>query len=1083
MSGKQRQAVKVKKVDKREERRENLVEEPIDEDAHPWKNVVRPISSQPPKDNNFTLDDEVASAAIENLLSSFTVSDPNEEGNPLCYVSPGFLSMTGYSEQECLGRNCSFLQSGKCDPAALQALRASVAERRFTATELTNFRKDGRPFQNYLSLSPVLSSDGSTLLHMVGVQCDVDERRRRGEVVDEAFYSKWQEQLKHCLTAFALVDVSSAGPGGSTAAATPTTPTAATGGGAAARSGLASAGSNAGVGAAGSAGGAGGNASQGSAPSPPTAGAVCAVSPGFTALTGYSQSDVLGWNILSLCGPDSSERDMRKLLTSQWSHTPTAVKLLCYKRDGTPFWAYVLSCPLVTNGPAGGAAAGGGFGQGSSASRMSMGPMGPTTSGRQAQGGNGGRACGLGLGFGGLIGAAAAAGGGSGSLSSSTVGLPQSGLASAASGSLGSVGLPSVKYCLCCVVDITAQRLKKVVGGKYVLGKTIGAGAFGLVRIGKNIMTDELVAIKSVDASRFRSIAEIDQIQEEMSVLSSLKHPNIIRLFDVHFQNNTFFLVMEFAGGGSLVHFMRTHGDPVRHCLDEATAGRVFTQMVSALDYCHRRRVIHRDLKPENILMDENNNLKIADFGLAAVAAPFSGGLTLQCGTPEFTAPEITIGREYDGCSVDIWSMGVILYEALSGNLPFKGTTQATLFKAIQRGVFDPLPTHVSAECKDLVRRMLVVDPSSRISMDEILRHPWVVKAAAAGGRHSGTAAGALPSTASCEGSGSPDAFRVTSPVAGSGARASNTGFGGAGGGPDDGPGGWGAASSPTQRGSDGSDPLLSSAAPLGYLSQSRPASSGTALGGGAGQGPGPPSPSAAGAVLPGLGHANSTGPGGLHDSVKLVIPSGADRDDPVLAAILRSSHAHADSGSQGQSPSRSAADDGEEGDLRVQSSTISYNPAGLAGGMGSGGAGVSRRDTMASACSSRMGVASRSMGGVQPGVGGNLPGHGQAGSGKARGGALLPTLGAASSPGLNAVLDRRMQDPSRFRSPARVQGGAAGPAGRGGMPGARGQQGSQQGAQPPQGHASTDGVNRQLPPIQQAGRPIGKKSSWMIGP
>lgn len=95
--------------------------------------------------------------------------------------------------------------------------------------------------------------------------------------------------------------------------------------------------------------------------------------------------------------------------------------------------------------------------------------------------------------------------------------------------------------------------------------------------------------MKSVDATRFRNIAEIDQIQEEMSVLASLKHPHIIRLFDVHFQNNTFFLVMEFAGGGSLVHFMRHHGDPVRHCLDEATAGRVFVQMISALDYCHRR--------------------------------------------------------------------------------------------------------------------------------------------------------------------------------------------------------------------------------------------------------------------------------------------------------------------------------------------------------------------------------------------------------------------------------------------------------------------------------------------------------------
>ncbi len=108
------------------------------------------------------------------------------------------------------------------------------------------------------------------------------------------------------------------------------------------------------------------------------------------------------------------------------------------------------------------------------------------------------------------------------------------------------------------------------------------------------------MAVKGVDATRFRNITEIDQIQEEMSVLSSLKHPNIIRLFDVHFQSNTFFLVMEFAGNGSLVHFMRNHGDPVKHSLDEATAARVFVQMVSALDYCHRRwgRAVMRPLSP-----------------------------------------------------------------------------------------------------------------------------------------------------------------------------------------------------------------------------------------------------------------------------------------------------------------------------------------------------------------------------------------------------------------------------------------------------------------------------------------------------
>ncbi|EFJ44410.1 hypothetical protein VOLCADRAFT_82801 [Volvox carteri f. nagariensis] len=408
--------------------------------------------------------------------------------------------------------------------------------------------------------------------------------------------------------------------------------------------------------------------------------------------------------------------------------------MLCYKRDGTPFWALVLSCPLSSSVHANGARGAGAAA--SQATTQTPSPVAKTiavkpTSGRYNQP-QGIRAGGLGLGLGFFGGLTPGGVPGGGLLSAwSTHGGTVSGAVAQGSSPSGSF---FVKYCLCCIIDITAQRLKKLAGGKYVLGKVIGAGAFGLVRIGKNTATEELVAIKSVDATRFRNITEIDQIQEEMSVLSSLKHPNIIRLYDVHFQSNTFFLIMEFAGNGSLVHFMHTHGDPVKHSLDEATAARVFVQMVSALDYCHRRRVIHRDLKPENILMDEYYNLKIADFGLAAVAAPFSGGLTLQCGTPEFTAPEITVGREYDGPSVDIWSMGVILYEALCGALPFKGTTQAGLFKAIQRGSFDPLPMYISSECKDLVRRMLLVDPQARITMDEILRHPWVAKAMASDG-------------------------------------------------------------------------------------------------------------------------------------------------------------------------------------------------------------------------------------------------------------------------------------------------------------------------------------------------------------
>nr|AML79213.1 putative LOV domain-containing protein [Volvox aureus] len=1113
MSQKPRQITKAKKFEKKNEARDSPLEELVNEDAQPWKNTFRLPCALPPKDNSFTLEDEILSASMETALSSFTVSDPNDGGNTLCYVSPGFLSMTGYSEDECLGKNCRFLQAGKVDPDIHQSLHAAIAERRFATVEVTNYRKDGRPFQNLLSLAPVFSADNASLLHFVGVQCDLDERRRRSEPVDDIFVSKWEEQLKSCLSAFAVVDVSSVNFSSSISSSgqllLPQQVQKSTGG----------ADANGGQAVTGPAAGA--TASNGS---PQLPAAICTVSPGFTALTGYSQSDVVGWNMLCLCGPDSPEKDMRKLITSQWGHTPTAVKMLCYKRDGTPFWALVLSCPLSCNpyataapggtGTAGGLGAAGPAGQvpaGSlasaraSAGKPSSGRVNPTPGVRQG---------GLGLGlFGGM-----APGGGQvgGLLSALATGSPHGvGVAAAAANGSGSPGQLMVKYCLCCVVDITSVRLKKLAGGKYVLGKVIGAGAFGLVRIGKNTTTDELVAVKGVDATRFRNITEIDQIQEEMSVLSSLKHPNIIRLFDVHFQSNTFFLVMEFAGNGSLVQFMRTHGDPVKHSLEETTAARVFVQMVSALEYCHRRRVIHRDLKPENILMDEHNNVKIADFGLAAVAAPFSGGLTLQCGTPEFTAPEITVGREYDGASVDIWSMGVMLYEALCGALPFKGSSHTALFKAIQRGSFDPLPSHISSECKDLVRRMLVVDPQTRITMDEIMRHPWVTKSIAkhgADGRQGGTAQGGSPNRTGSSSTGmygdssdplvrlqvSNDSGLLSLDNGHAAAGATSYGMVASGSTADDirvgsvtrldasvaggGElrGGLGGA-----RVSDGSghQRALTTGSrvspPRGALMGSGPTS--PSLGGTPLDLPDPGSP----VSLSGLQRSSADG---LHDSVKLVLPLQVNRDDPILAALLRHGHVGGDINTTSTSPNR--PDDGDDCDLPLQRSAHSYSINTHTGASSAGGApATARREGVASS----RGCVSRSIGGAPSMGGGGM--HGQRdqanGNGKLRSGALLPTLSSAattggSAPG-NSLLDRRMQDSTRFRSPART--GQA--AGRGtgamvvGIGGRTQQAGLQQPASPasplpsPHTGAVSDGNGRQLPPIQAIRAP-GKKSSWL---
>ncbi|KAK9797369.1 hypothetical protein WJX73_005899 [Symbiochloris irregularis] len=256
-------------------------------------------------------------------------------------------------------------------------------------------------------------------------------------------------------------------------------------------------------------------------------------------------------------------------------------------------------------------------------------------------------------------------------------------------------------------------------------------GSFGIVRLGQNTVTEELVAVKTLPSTGFRSIAEVEQVQEEMHVLGQLKHPNIIRLLDaIQAPDHSWLLVMEYASGGSLTQYMAKQDG---NKLPEGQACAFFRQMIDAVHYSHRRSVVHRDLKPENILLDEAGNLKIADFGLAGIISPLAEKLTLQCGTPEFTAPEIIQGKEYNGSSVDIWSLGVILYEMLMGQVPFKGSTQAALFKAICKGFYLSLPSALSAPCRELVARMLTTDPEVRISIEKVELHPWISKRTASG--------------------------------------------------------------------------------------------------------------------------------------------------------------------------------------------------------------------------------------------------------------------------------------------------------------------------------------------------------------
>ena len=206
---------------------------------------------------------------------------------------------------------------------------------------------------------------------------------------------------------------------------------------------------------------------------------------------------------------------------------------------------------------------------------------------------------------------------------------------------------------------------KSKVKGKYKLGRILGVGAFGKVRCAIHEETKKKVAIKIINKNKLKNkTSNIKQIIQEIKSLSSLNHPNIIKIYEVIDTLQYIFIVMEYAHG-NLYDYIVKNGK-----LNENISRKLFQQIISGLDYCHFKNIIHRDLKPENLLLDEYNNIKIADFGLSNIRKD-GYFLKTSCGSPNYAAPEVIQDKLYCGPEIDIWSCGVILYALLCGNLPF----------------------------------------------------------------------------------------------------------------------------------------------------------------------------------------------------------------------------------------------------------------------------------------------------------------------------------------------------------------------------------------------------------------------------
>lgn len=244
------------------------------------------------------------------------------------------------------------------------------------------------------------------------------------------------------------------------------------------------------------------------------------------------------------------------------------------------------------------------------------------------------------------------------------------------------------------MTKVNPTKLRGKTVGHYILGKSVGEGTFGKVKIGTHVITGEKVAVKILEKSRIIEVADVRRVTREIKILKRNRHRNIIQLFEVLDTPTTIYLIMEHADGGEMFDYIVAH-----QRVEEKLAAMFFHQIVDGAEYLHQMEVTHRDLKPENLLLQSSSEgwlIKIVDFGLSNT---HEGGKALKtaCGSPCYAPPEMIAGKKYSGPKADVWSMGVILFALVCGYLPFENSNTAMLYKKILAGDYKT-PDFVSSE-------------------------------------------------------------------------------------------------------------------------------------------------------------------------------------------------------------------------------------------------------------------------------------------------------------------------------------------------------------------------------------------------
>uniref|UniRef100_A0A1D1ZNT7 non-specific serine/threonine protein kinase n=1 Tax=Auxenochlorella protothecoides TaxID=3075 RepID=A0A1D1ZNT7_AUXPR len=754
-------------------------------------------------------------SALEGLRHTFVVADATLPDCPLMFISEGFSALTGYSCEEVLGRNCRFLQGEGTDPKAVQRLRQAVRGGKAICTRLLNYRKDGTPFWNLLTMTPIRDGSGR-VVKFVGVQMDVTSRtdarwlseegaRSEGTASEEEAVPhliRYDERLRRGLAAPVVGEVVAAVRGREAAA----------GGG--------------GVG--GGDGGTGGDAVGGPPtptrlPSPPrrAEGALprvaldlattveriqsnfvisdptlpdCPIvfaSDDFLRLSGYSRGEVLGRNCRFLQGPDTDRGQVAELKAALREGRECSVRLLNYRKDGSPFWNMLTVAPIRDM---------------AGRARFLVGVQVDVTAHPEAE-----RAA---------DGPAAAD-----AVNAAVAGLGWGGPATAP-GADPWAKFPSALRPLgphaAARDGGAAETLRGAVareGGLRLRSfqrlRSLGAGDVGMVDLVNLVGTPHNFALKSLNKREMVQRNKLGRVNTELAVLTSVDHPFLVNLYATLQTDTHVHFLLEYCGGGELYAALSTL--PNKR-LGECVARMYAAEVLLALQYLHVQGFVYRDLKPENILLLESGHLRLTDFdlshcamgtqvdlvhplgpaGVAGTEGGERGGKgkgvappppdsppgdqphcapNLQCfktaftgttpvsgvaegqpppllmaqpqgransfvGTEEYLAPEIIAGVGH-GAGVDWWSLGVLIYEMLTGTTPFRGPRRDITFdNIVRKAVAWPEDVEASEEVRDLVDRLLVKDPAKRLGSvtggDDLKSHPWFAGINWALLRHSG---------------------------------------------------------------------------------------------------------------------------------------------------------------------------------------------------------------------------------------------------------------------------------------------------------------------------------------------------------